>query len=149
MRRRIVPDLVHDQILTILHPSQTALDAARLMADRNIGAVLIAEHGHLVGICTERDITQRVVAKGKDASLITVAEIMTPDPATVEPGDTPAAALDIMRRIGSRHLPVVAGNRIVGILSIRDLYAAIHDELAEDIKLRDELFMGSGYSMNH
>lgn len=149
MRRRIVPDLVHDQILTILHPSQTALDAARLMAERNIGAVLIAEQGKLLGICTERDITQRVVAKGKDAGLITVAEIMTPDPATVEPGDTQARALDIMRRIGSRHLPVVAGNRIVGILSIRDLYAAVHDELAEDIKLRDELFMGSGYSMSH
>ena len=54
---------------------------------------------------------------------------------------------DIMRRIGSRHLPVMDGDRIVGMLSIRDLYAAIHEELEEGLRQRDDFIMGSGYSV--
>jgi CBS domain-containing protein len=147
MSRKIVPDLVHDQALTILAPGLPAYEAAKAMADRNIGAVLVAEQGRLVGICSERDITQRVVAKGLDAASVRVCDIMTVDPATVGPNDTPTHALAMMRRIGCRHLPVMAGERIVGMLSIRDLYAAIHQDLEEDLKMRDELFMGSGYSV--
>ena len=147
MSRRIVPDLVHDQTLTILAPALPARDAAKAMADRNIGAVLVAQDGRLVGICSERDITQRVVAKGLDAATVRIRDIMTADPATVGPNDTPGHALAMMRRIGCRHLPVMAGERIIGMLSIRDLYAAIHEELEEDLKMRDELFMGSGYSV--
>ena len=147
MSCKIVPDLVRDQTLTILAPGLPAREAAKAMADRNIGAVLVAEEGRLVGICSERDITQRVVAKGLDANTVRVGDIMTRDPATVGPDDTPTHALALMRRIGCRHLPVMAGERIVGMLSIRDLYAAIHQDLEEDLKLRDELFMGSGYSV--
>jgi len=147
MTRKIVPDLVHDQTLTILAPGAPARQAAEAMADRNIGAVLVAEQGRLVGICSERDITQRVVAKGLDAADVRVCDIMTADPATVGPNDTPTHALAMMRQIGCRHLPVMAGERIVGMLSIRDLYAAIHQDLEDDLKMRDELFMGSGYSV--
>jgi CBS domain-containing protein len=129
MSRKIVPDLVHDQALTILAPGLPAYEAAKAMADRNIGAVLVAEQGRLVGICSERDITQRVVAKGLDAASIRVCDIMTVDPATVGPNDTPTHALAMMRRIGCRHLPVMAGERIVGMLAIRDPYAAIHQDL--------------------
>jgi CBS domain-containing protein len=147
MSRKIVPDLVRDQVLTILSPGLAVRDAAKAMADRNIGAVLVAEHGRLVGICSERDINQRIVAKGLDPAIVPISEIMTADPATVGPDDTPTHALAMMRRIGCRHLPVMAGERIVGMLSIRDLYAAIHQDLEEDLKMRDELFMGSGYSV--
>ena len=147
MTRKIVPDLVRDQTLTILAPGLPVREAAKAMADRNIGAVLVAEAGRLRGICTERDVAHRVVAKGRDPNLTTIADIMTADPATVGPDDTPTHALAMMRRIGCRHLPVMAGERIVGMLSIRDLYAAIHQDLEEDLKMRDELFMGSGYSV--
>jgi CBS domain-containing protein len=147
MSRKIVPDLVRDQVLTIFAPNLSVHEAAKAMADRNIGAVLVAEQGHLVGICTERDITQRVVAKGLDPNTTPIREVMTSHPATVAPDETPMRALDMMREIGCRHLPVVAGERIVGMLSIRDLYAAIQQDLQEDLKLRDELFMGSGYSV--
>ena len=148
MSRKIVPDLVRDQTLTILAPGLPVREAAKAMADRNIGAVLVADQGRLVGICSERDISQRIVAKGLDASEVRIRDIMTSDPATVGPHDSPRHALTLMRRIGCRHLPVMAGERIVGMLSIRDLYAAIHEDLEEDLKLRDELFMGSGYSVN-
>jgi CBS domain-containing protein len=147
MSRKIVPDLVRDQTLTILAPGLPVRDAAKAMADRNIGAVLVAEEGRLAGILSERDITQRIVARGLDAGTVRIRDIMTRDPATVGPNDTPNHALAVMRRIGCRHLPVMAGERIVGMLSIRDLYAAIQEDLEEDIKLRDELFMGSGYSV--
>jgi CBS domain-containing protein len=149
MSRRIVPDLVSDQRLTIVAPSCSVMEAAKQMAYRNIGAVIVAENGSLVGVFTERDMTQRVVARGRNPEFTVMSEVMTPDPTTVAPGDNPMDALMLMRRLGCRHLPVVEGGRIVGMLSIRDLYPAIHEELAEDLKLRDELFMGSGYSITH
>jgi CBS domain-containing protein len=149
MGRKIVPDLVQNQVLTILSPSLTIREAAKAMSDRNIGAVLVAEGGRLRGICTERDVAHRVVAKGRDPNLTTIADVMTADPAVVSPDDTPAMALDTMRRIGCRHLPVMDGERIVGMLSIRDLYAAIHEEMEEDLRQRDDFIMGSGYSVAH
>jgi CBS domain-containing protein len=147
MARRIVPDLVQNQVLTILSPTLSVREAAKAMAERNIGAVLVAEGGRLKGICTERDVAHRVVAKGRDPNLTTIADIMTHDPAVIAPDERPAVALDIMRRIGCRHLPVLDGERIVGMLSIRDLYAAIHEDLAEDLRQRDDYIMGSGYSV--
>ena len=147
MGRKIVPDLVQNQVLTILAPGLSVREAAKAMADRNIGAVLVAEAGRLKGICTERDVAHRVVAKGRDPDRTTIAEIMTADPAVVSPDETPATALDMMRRIGCRHLPVMDGDRIAGMLSIRDLYAAIQAELEEDLRLRDDFIMGSGYSV--
>ncbi len=149
MSRRIVPDLVTDQRLTIVPPSSSVMEAAKQMAYRNIGAVIVADQQRLVGVFTERDMVQRVVARGRDPEFTTISEVMTPDPATVAPDDCPIDALELMRRLGCRHLPVMDGGRIVGMLSIRDLYAAIHEELSEDLKLRDELFMGSGYSVTH
>ena len=145
MSRKIVPDLVYNQVLTILPPALTAAEAAKAMADRNIGAVLVAEAGLLKGICTERDITQRIVAKGLDPKATPIGDIMTASPAVVAPDETPANALAMMRKIGCRHLPVLDGERIVGMLSIRDLYAAIQEDLEEDLKLRDSFIMGTGY----
>jgi CBS domain-containing protein len=147
MSRHIVPDIVHDQELTILDPTSTVCDAARRMAERNIGAVFVADHGQLLGIFTERDIAQRVVARGRNPLTVTLDEVMTRHPATVSPDESPSRALEMMHLMGCRHLPVMDGESIVGMLSVRDLYAAIQLELEEDLKLRDEMFMGSGYSV--
>ncbi len=137
MAARIVPDLVRNQTLTVLARNNSVRDAARHMAARNIGAVLIAEAGRLVGILTERDITHKVVSKGLDPDSTRLGEVMTPNPETVSPSDRPKDALEVMRRIGCRHLPVVSGERIVGIVSIRDLYAAIQSELEDDLRDND------------
>jgi CBS domain-containing protein len=130
MSRHIVPDLVSGQVLTILPPAATVEAAAKAMASRNIGAVIIADEGHLLGIFTERDLVRRVVALGRDARSTPLELVMTSDLATVSPDDEPERALDLMRRTGCRHLPVLDGERIVGVLSIRDLYAMLERDLA-------------------
>lgn len=145
MRAKIIPDVVHDQALTIMAPGVTVHGAAEVMAARNIGAVIVADNGRLVGICTERDIVKKVVAAGRDAKLVTIGEVMTPGPLTVSPDETPIAALMLMRKTGILHLPVVDGERIVGIVSVRDLNIEIQHELEDDLKVRDE-FIAGGYS---
>jgi len=147
MFRRIVPDLVRDQMLTELHPATMVSDAARVMAERNIGAVMVSQDNRLVGIFTERDMVIRVVAQGLDASATRLADVMTANPDTVSPDEAPHRALEMMRNRGYRHLPVVDGSRIVGMCSIRDLYAAIAEDLEADLKQRDEFIMGS-YSLS-
>jgi CBS domain-containing protein len=145
MGAKIIPDVVHDQALAIMAPGRTVHEAAEVMAARNIGAVIVADNGRLVGICTERDIVKKVVAAGRDAKLVTLGAAMNPKPPTVSPDDTPIDALMIMRKTGILDLPVVDGERIMGIVSVRDLNIEIQRELEDDLKLRDE-FIGGGYS---
>jgi CBS domain-containing protein len=147
MFRRIVPDLVRDQMLTELHPATTVREAARMMAERNIGAVMVCQDHTLIGIFTERDVTKRVVAQGRDPVTTRLSEVMTANPDTVGPDEPPHRALELMRERGYRHLPVVSNGRVVGMCSIRDLYAAIAEDLAADLTQRDEFIMGS-YSLH-
>ncbi|HWK47448.1 MAG TPA: CBS domain-containing protein [Stellaceae bacterium] len=147
MFRRIVPDLVRDQMLTELHPTTFVSDAASIMAERNIGAVMVCQDGRLVGIFTERDVVKRVVAHGLQPTTTRLAEVMTANPDTVSPDEAPHRALEMMRSRGYRHLPVVDAGRVVGMCSIRDLYAAIAEDLEADLKQRDEFIMGS-YSLS-
>ncbi len=145
MQRKIVPDLISDQTLTSLPPSATVREAARTMTERHIGAILVAEDGRLQGIFTERDVLSRVVATGLNPDKTVLSNVMSPDPDTAGPQDT---ALDVLQRMaerGYRHLPVVDDNgRLVGIVSIRDLYAAVNTELKEDLQQRDALLIDTG-----
>src|SRR5262245_7335980 len=99
--------------------SESVVDAARRMRDRSVGAVVVLDGERLVGILTERDVL-RVVASGSvdDES---VADWMTAGPETVEPDETTGQAAALMIHGGFRHLPVVEGGAVVGIVSIRDL----------------------------
>src|SRR3954463_7824043 len=92
---------------------------ARRMVERNVGAVLVLEEGRLAGIMTERDL-MRAVARGLRDDTV-VADCMTAGPETIEPDDTTEHAAVLMIHGGFRHLPVVDGDDVVGILSIRDL----------------------------
>jgi CBS domain-containing protein len=100
-------------------PDATVAEAARAMTTRHVGAVLVFDGERLAGILTERDVLQ-AVAKGlrEDAS---VGEWMTRHPETIEPTDSTEHAAALMIHGGFRHLPVVDGGTVVGILSIRDL----------------------------
>ena len=133
MTSRIVPDVISGQTLGILPPSSTICEAAKLMASRRIGAVIIAQEGHLLGIVTERDIAYRVVAQGRNPSTTIIEEVMTSDLATVTPEEAPTRALNIMQRTGCRHLPVLDGEHIVGLLSIRDVYDALRADRERDL----------------
>ena len=139
--RTVVPHAVSEQSLATLEPSATVVEAARMMAYLRIGALMVVEDGRLVGIFSERDALTRVVAKEKDPATTLVSEVMTPDPITIAPETTVQRALDIMAEKGFRHLPVVEEDRIVAIVSIRDLYRSVKDQMETDILLLAETLL--------
>ena len=102
--------------------------AARLMARKHVGALLVVEGDTLVGIITERDVLFRVVAKRLDAEATSVRDVMTPNPQSVGPRDSFGHALVLMREGGFRHLPVVEHGVAVGIVSNR---SALDPDLEE------------------
>ncbi|MFY7779330.1 MAG: cyclic nucleotide-binding/CBS domain-containing protein [Elstera sp.] len=146
MKRTLVPGIVSDtQAFAPLTPHQTVLSAAEMMSDRRIGAAMVVEHGRLVGIFSERDLLTRVVAQGRNPETTKIADVMTLDPHTLPPDASPREALKIMEKGKFRHLPIVDGDQIIAIISIRDLFAAVNEELAKDLEQRDTLLFGAGY----
>jgi CBS domain-containing protein len=140
---RIIPDVVQDQELATLSPDDTVADAAALMAERRLGAVMVVERGRLAGIFTERDMVSRVVAGGRDPGATALAQVMTPDPDTLAPEDFAREALQRMAAKGYRHLPVVEDGRPVGMVSVRDLYALVVDRLEHGIvRMAERMMIG-------
>ena len=136
MVRRLMPEVVHDQKLAALPGTATVREAARLMAARNIGSVLVtARDGRLEGILTERDILCRIVAPGRDPDGTRLQEVMTKNPDTIGPDEPAIEALRRMRDGGYRHLPVVDGGRLVGIVSRRDFWGDEKTRLEDETRL--------------
>jgi len=100
-------------------PATSVSEAAVLMANKNVGAVLVIEDDRLVGIFTERDIVFRVIARGLDVRTTRLADVMTPAPHTIEPDRPFGYALTIMHEHGFRHLPVTEQGKPIGIISAR------------------------------
>jgi CBS domain-containing protein len=147
MQRMIVPDIIHKQVLIFAQETATAREAARLMADNKVSAVMIVDRGVLHGIFTERDLAVKVVAAGLDPDRVTLGAVMTQDPDTLRPNDTANSALQKMRSGGYRHLPVVDGTTVVGMVSVRDLYSAVLGEAEDDIRELDSFIHGPGYGL--
>jgi CBS domain-containing protein len=145
MQRKIVPDVVKDQVLALVAPTVTVREAAVIMAERHIGALLVGDGDEMVGIFTERDVLTRVVARGLDPDSTALEAVMTKNPDTVRPDEMALNALERMGSQGYRHLPVVDDGKLIGIVSIRDLYAAIKAELESDIKEREAFIFDTGY----
>ena len=114
----VVSNHMATDLLTV-EPDARLAEAARRMAQRGVGAVLILEGERLAGILTERDLLKAVAAGFTEEAR--VSEWMTRQPETVEPDETTDQAASLMIHGGFRHLPVVEGGRAIGILSIRDL----------------------------
>src|SRR4029077_16004749 len=104
-------------------PKDSALTAMRLMAEKNIGHIVITEHGAIAGVVSERDCLRRLVLVGKSPQLSPVADIMTPEVITIDLGKTFADCLKLMHLHGIRHLPVVENGAPITVISIRDLLA--------------------------
>ncbi|MFL6444421.1 MAG: CBS domain-containing protein [Candidatus Sulfotelmatobacter sp.] len=113
--------LVKDRKLYSVKDSNTVLEAARYMMEYNIGAVPVLRDGDLAGILSERDIMNRVVAAGRTPGTTAVSEVMTPNPRAVAADETIDECLFIMREFGFRHLPVVDGKDLKGVVSLRDV----------------------------
>jgi CBS domain-containing protein len=121
MSRRIA-NVVRQGELHQLPPSATVFAAACLMKAKSCGAVAIARSGRLEGIFTERDLVNRVVAGGLDPAHTSLDKVMTRDPDCVRADSSVAEALRMMEDGGYRHLPVVEGGRLVGMVSRRDFF---------------------------
>ena len=102
-------------------PEATVYDAIKLMAERNVGALLVMENDKLVGIVSERDYSRKVMLRGKTSRTSTVREIMTTELTTAHPRETVEECLRFMTDKRIRHLPVICDGEIRGVISIGDL----------------------------
>jgi CBS domain-containing protein len=102
-------------------PDASLVEAAQLMRAQDIGDVLVARNGVLIGVLTDRDITLRAVADGVDPLTVSAQAVCTPDPVCVGPDDEVSTAVSLMRRYAVRRLPVVEEDRPVGVVSLGDL----------------------------
>jgi CBS domain-containing protein len=104
-----------------ISPELMVFDAIQMMADKNIGALLVIDQGKLVGILSERDYTRKVALKGKSSKQTRVKEILSEELIHVSPAHTVEECMRLMTEHRVRHLPVLDGDKIVGLVSIGDL----------------------------
>jgi CBS domain-containing protein len=118
-----VSSLLHHKGSTVWHisPEATVFDAIQLMSDKNIGALPVMSHDHLVGIFTERDYTRKIALAGKTSKQTLVKEILSAKVMTVAPDESVEECMRLMTEHRIRHLPVVQNEELVGIISIGDL----------------------------
>jgi CBS domain-containing protein len=116
-----VYDLVKDRRVYSIDADKTVLEAARFMMEHNIGALPVLRNGELVGMFSERDIMNRVVAVGRMPGQTRVGEVMTANPRSVSVDETVENCLFLMREFGFRHLPIVEGKQLKGLISVRDV----------------------------
>ena len=107
--------------ITAVSPQLSVLEALKMMADQNIGSVMVMENGQYLGIMTERDYSRKVILKGKSSTDTKVVEIMSDDLPRVTPGDSIDYCMQLMSDKHIRYLPVFDGDQVMGILSINDV----------------------------
>jgi CBS domain-containing protein len=135
----LIRDVIRNREPYSTKSSATVQEAAEFMAARNIGAVCVVdEQGKLLGVFSERDVLNRIVVAHRDPRVVKVGEVTSELRAVINCDETPQQALERMESIGTRHLPVVDGDRWVGMLSIRDLLRVEVGEKGDEIKLLHE-----------
>lgn len=142
MAHRTIRMIIEHQAVVAAPGSTTVTEAARLMKESHVGAVLVVEDGKLVGVFTERDALFRVIAEGRDVHATRLEEVMTQNPQTIHPDKPFPDALHVMYEGGFRHVPVVEEGRPIGMISARDalgpeledfIYELLRRNQAEDI----------------
>jgi CBS domain-containing protein len=106
-------------------PATSVFDALQVMAEKDVGALLVVNGKTLVGVFSERDYARKVILHGKSSKDIQVSEIMSSPPIFIEPGETIEQGLALMSAKHVRHLPVMENNRLVGIVTIGDLVKSL------------------------
>lgn len=117
-----------------ISPDASVLDCVKLLAEKSIGAVLVMEGDRLVGIISERDYARKVVLQGRSSKDTPVRDIMTANVISVTPRQTNEECMALMTDKHIRHLPVVDGSKLVGVISIGDLVRDIIDEQQKAIQ---------------
>ena len=116
-----VYDIVKDRRVYSIDANSTVLEAARFMMEHHIGALPVLRDGEIVGIFSERDVMNRVVAVGRTPGHTAVSEVMTASPRAVNIDESIDECLFIMHEFGFRHLPIVEGKQLRGLVSLRDI----------------------------
>jgi CBS domain-containing protein len=127
-------------------PDATVYDALKLMADRNVGAVLVMDTDRLVGILSERDYARKVILHGKSSKDTSVREIMTQRVVYVRPEQTAEECMALMTDKRVRHLPVLEDDQVVGVISIGDVVKSIISEQEFIIEQLERYISGTVYS---
>jgi CBS domain-containing protein len=137
---RKMSDIVKNQDPVTLPPSATIREACQHMRGHSVGAVLVTDGDRrLLGIFTARDAVHRVLAEGKSAARMTLADVMTPDPDTIPPGQMAIEALRLMEDGRYRHLPIIDDGKVVGIVSRFDFSGIELDRLDEETGLWERI----------
>lgn len=123
-------------------PDDSVLQAIRVMAEQNIGAVAVMQDEQLLGIMSERDYARKVIVKGRASDTTMVSDIMTSEVLTTSDGETVSDCMTMMTERKIRHLPVVEGEIVVGMISIGDLVEAIIADQQEEIEQLEHYISG-------
>lgn len=138
MRR--LSDIVCNQTPLTMHPSSTVKDACCKMRERRVGAVLVTDkEGCLIGIFTGRDAVSRVLAAGKSSARTKLSDVMTPNPTTMPPHKSAADAMRLMWDGGFRHVPLVEGRKLIGVVSHGDFKSDEQDRFDEERQLWERM----------
>ncbi|MDX1670806.1 MAG: CBS domain-containing protein [Balneolaceae bacterium] len=126
-----------------IKPDNTVYEAIEKMADKNIGALLVMDQGKLKGIISERDYRNKVILKGRRSKTTEVREIMTPGVYCVAPDQSIEQCMAVMTEKKIRHLPVMKGDEVVGVISIGDLVKSIISQQKVEINNLKEYITGT------
>jgi len=139
MPHRLIELLIRNQKVATIEMSSTVTEAARLMKESKIGAIMVIADGRLSGIFTERDALFRVLAQGRNPKATRISEVMTPDPETITRDKPFGHALHMMYEGGFRHVPVVEEGVPIGMVSARDVLGPELEEFACDLQRRERI----------
>ncbi len=139
MPNRPIRQIINRGKLVVATEETTVAEAARMMKDAKVGAILILKKERLAGIFTERDALTRVLAEGLDPKRTPMSRVMTPNPDTISPDKPFGHALIMMYDHGYRHMPVMEDGKPVGIVSMRDAAPPELHELEVDVRQRDHI----------
>ena len=142
MLERRIQDLLGSQELVYASPDSSITQAAKIMAEAHVGAVLVGSVDEVSGIISERDILERVIVPGLSADKTTLSEVLTSEPVFVTPAETMHIAITNMKEHRSRYVLVKSGIQVVGIISVVDVLRAVVDAGVEDAHKYDHLWEG-------
>lgn len=129
--------------LISIRPDQMVIEALELMAEMNIGAVMVMNDDHLTGIFSERDYARKGIIMGRKAKSTPISEVMIPDVITVTPDMNIDDCMQLFINKHIRHLPVIAEGKVIGMLSIGDIVNAMIQEQGDHIKFLEQYIQGS------
>ncbi|MBI2619267.1 MAG: CBS domain-containing protein [Ignavibacteriales bacterium] len=139
---KTINEILQERPIYSVNRDQTVIETVRYMAEKNVGAVPVMKENRLVGVFSERDVIKRVVARGLDPAKVIVGEVMTTKLVVAEADEHYESCLSKMRQAHCRHLPVVQEDRLIGMVSLRDLLMIDLDEKERNLEyLQSYIYM--------